>query len=53
LDGQISDSRKIIDFRNLLTHGYTNISDAVVWDILQTNLPTLLQEVDRLLEQSL
>lgn len=52
LDGQISNGRKIIDFRNLLTHGYTNISDAVVWDILQTNLPTLIQEVDQLLEQS-
>lgn len=50
LNEQISDARKIIDFRNVLTHGYTNISDAVVWDILQTNLPKLIQEVDHLLE---
>jgi uncharacterized protein with HEPN domain len=51
LNEHISDVRKIIDFRNILTHGYTNISDAVVWDILQTNLPKLTQEIDCLLNQ--
>ena len=52
LSEQVSDIRKIIDFRNVLTHGYTNISDAVVWDILQTSLPTLIQQVNQLLEES-
>jgi uncharacterized protein with HEPN domain len=51
LTEQVSDVRKIIDFRNILTHGYTNVSDAVVWDILATNLPKLVQEVDSLLNQ--
>lgn len=51
LNDQISDVRKIVDFRNVLTHGYTNIADAVVWDILQTNLPRLLQDVASLLDQ--
>lgn len=46
---QVSNVRKIVDFRNVLTHGYTNISDAVVWDVLQTNLPQLMREVDQLL----
>ncbi|RZM82155.1 HepT-like ribonuclease domain-containing protein [Leptolyngbya iicbica] len=51
LNEQISDIRKIVDFRNILTHGYTNIADVVVWDILQTSLPRLLQEVEPLLHQ--
>lgn len=51
LTERISNTRKIIDFRNVLTHGYTNISDAVVWDILQTNLPVLMQEVGHLLKE--
>jgi uncharacterized protein with HEPN domain len=51
LTEQVSDVRKIIDFRNILTHGYTNVSDAVVWDILANNLPKLVQEVDSLLNQ--
>ncbi|MEM9121041.1 MAG: HepT-like ribonuclease domain-containing protein [Cyanobacteria bacterium P01_F01_bin.56] len=42
LNEHISDVRKIVDFRNILTDGYTNISDAVVWDILTTNLPRLV-----------
>lgn len=49
LSQNISDVRKVIDFRNVLTHGYTSISDAVVWDIIQTSLPRLKSEVDQLL----
>lgn len=49
LNNQITDARKIIDFRNVLTHGYVSISDEVVWDIAQSNLPILLQEVTILL----
>ena len=45
----ISNIRKIIDFRNLLTHQYGAVSDAVVWDIVQTNLPKLMDEVTQLL----
>ena len=49
LNSQISDARQIVDFRNVLTHGYASISDTVVWDILQTKLPILSNEVDSLL----
>lgn len=49
LGSQISDVRKIVDFRNVLTHGYTSISDAVVWDIIQTSLPRLTSEIHQLL----
>jgi len=46
---QISDAGKVIAFRNILIHGYAVIDDRVVWDIIQTKLPTLRNETRRLL----
>lgn len=46
---QISDAGKIISFRNILIHGYAVVDDQVVWDIIQTKLPTLRKEVRKLL----
>jgi uncharacterized protein with HEPN domain len=47
---KISDSEKIIGFRNILVHGYSVIDDATVWSAIQTGLPTLLKEVTILLQ---
>lgn len=49
LEAGITAARKIVDFRNVLTHGYTSISNQVVWDIVQTDLLNLEQEVTQLL----
>jgi uncharacterized protein with HEPN domain len=46
----ISNSSRIISFRNRLIHGYATISDNVVWGVLETNLPLLTREVKDLLE---
>jgi uncharacterized protein with HEPN domain len=46
----ISNSSRIISFRNRLIHGYATISDKVVWGILETHLSVLTQEVKDLLE---
>jgi len=46
---QITEYERIIAFRNILIHGYAEVDDRIVWDILQTELPTLLQEVETLL----
>jgi len=51
LEAEITKSRKIVDFRNVLTHGYTSISNQVVWDIVQTDLAKLQQEVSELLAE--
>ena len=48
---QITDAREIIDFRNLLTHGYTLINDRVVWETARDDLPTLRGEVEALLDE--
>lgn len=44
----ISEYRRIIDFRNVLIHGYDVVSDEIVWDIVRNKLPELRSEVDQL-----
>jgi len=41
---RISDHRQIIAFRNQLIHSYATVQDALVWDIIQTDLPILRQQ---------
>ncbi len=48
---EISNSRKIVDVRNRIIHGYDAVSDDVVWGIVIRNLPTLQKEVETLLEE--
>ena len=50
-ESNISDSARIIAFRNYLIHGYANIDSNVVWGIMETNLPRLNREVKMLLEE--
>ncbi len=52
LEKLISNSSRIISFRNRLIHGYSTIADEVVWGVLETNLPVLTREVRELLEKS-
>ena len=47
---QISKYQRIISFRNILIHEYADVDDRVVWDVVETNLPTLVREIDALLE---
>ena len=46
---KISDADRIVDFRNLLIHGYAMVDDHQVWAIVNASLPKLLAEVDGLL----
>jgi uncharacterized protein with HEPN domain len=43
--GRVTDERQIIAFRNRLIHGYATVRHALVWDIVQTKLPLLGEEV--------
>ncbi|HWP27626.1 MAG TPA: DUF86 domain-containing protein [Xanthobacteraceae bacterium] len=49
LVSRISESRRIIAFRNILIHGYADVDDRLVWDVVETKLPTLRREVGALL----
>lgn len=46
----ISNSRKIVDARNKIIHGYDEISDDVIWGIVINHLPLLKKEAISLLE---
>jgi uncharacterized protein with HEPN domain len=50
--GRITEHERIISFRNILIHGYAEIDDRIVWDILQSKLPNLLGQVQSLLDDS-
>ena len=48
---EISNSRKIVDVRNRIIHGYDSVSDDVIWGIVIKNLPLLQKEVEKLLNE--
>jgi len=48
---RITDHQQVIAFRNRLIHGYSMVSDALVWDIVQADLPRLRQQVATLLRE--
>lgn len=49
IETQIPDARQIIDFRNILVHGYHAIEHETVWGILQKDLPVLTDKIQQLL----
>jgi uncharacterized protein with HEPN domain len=49
-DFQITDSRKIVDTRNRIIHGYDSVSDDVIWMIVNRYLPILEKEIRELLK---
>jgi uncharacterized protein with HEPN domain len=51
LAARVSEHRRIIAFRNILIHGYADVDDRLVWDILETRLPTLRNDVALLLSE--
>ena len=46
----ISNSRKIVDARNRIIHGYDSISDETIWGIVIKHIPLLKEEVKALLD---
>lgn len=49
---RISEHRRIIAFRNILVHGYADVADRLVRDIVETKLPLLRREVAALLKDA-
>ena len=45
----ISDSHKIIGFRNVIIHGYDIVDSKIIWDALSYNLPKLKKDVIHLI----
>ena len=48
---ELSISRKIVDTRNRIIHGYDSVSDDIIWTIVISHLPVLKSEVEKLLNE--
>lgn len=46
---KISNTRKIVDTRNKIIHGYDEIEPENIWNIIIKHLPVLKSEVEKLL----
>jgi uncharacterized protein with HEPN domain len=46
----IKNTRKIVDTRNWVIHGYDKVDDVVIWGIISKNLPELKKEVNHYLK---
>jgi Uncharacterized conserved protein len=46
---EITNSRKIVNVRNRIIHGYDSVSDDIIWGIVIRYLPTLKSEIEQLL----
>jgi uncharacterized protein with HEPN domain len=47
LEKSIPEYRKIIGFRNVISHGYDIVDDAALWDFAVNRVPELLERVQR------
>jgi len=47
--GSVTDAGRIIAFRNILIHGYADVDDRLVWNIVETKLQLLIREVTDLM----
>ena len=45
----IHNARRMIDFRNQLTHEYPNVDDTIVWAIADRDVPVLKHECEALM----
>lgn len=48
----ITHARRIVDFRNQLTHEYPTVDDALVWAIVDHDVPVLRRECASLMQRA-
>ena len=51
LAARIPQQPQIVAFRNLLIHGYAVVNHETVWNVIQTELPALLEDVQTLMRE--
>ena len=44
---ELTNSRKIVDTRNRIIHGYDTVSDEIIWGIIIKHRPTLKTEIEK------
>ena len=45
----ISSSRRMIDLRNWVIHGYDKVDDVIIWGIIIRDIPILKNEIEKLI----
>ncbi|MEP0710803.1 MAG: HepT-like ribonuclease domain-containing protein [Algoriphagus sp.] len=50
-DFHLKNSRKIVDSRNRIIHGYDTVSEEIIWAIVVRDLPKLKNQTTQLLAQ--
>jgi uncharacterized protein with HEPN domain len=45
----IPDLRRIVGLRNRIIHGYDSVDDQLLWQTVQTHVPSLAQQLEQLL----
>jgi uncharacterized protein with HEPN domain len=48
---RIASCEQIVALRNRLIHGYSVVSDALVWDVIESDLPKLKSDAEALLRE--
>jgi uncharacterized protein with HEPN domain len=48
-DTPVTDKQRIIGLRHILTHEYNLVNAEIIWKIIETNLPVLKEEVNKIL----
>jgi uncharacterized protein with HEPN domain len=50
LQEMISEGRRIVNFRNVMVHGYAQVVPDTVWGVVEKDLPVLHDEIRRLID---
>jgi hypothetical protein len=46
LEEKMSELPRIVGLRNRLIHGYDSVDDEIIWDIVQSKIPPLAQQLE-------
>jgi len=49
---RVPEARRIVGMRNRVIHGYDSVDDRIVWDVVRTKVPDLMQILSGLLDES-
>ena len=49
-DIKISESRRIVDLRNWVIHGYDRVDDVIIWGIISRDIPKLKTQIESLIK---